>query len=141
MRRFFSYIPSLFFLWLIYNGLAGYQYYVDPKTDLLHPTIGNFLLPSGARWGPSVADLLVILGIIFLYWELFKSTDISNAQIIEHLLSFILVVIFLGEFVLSPLGADSAFVALMVLACLDLVGGFTITITAARRDFHIGGHR
>ena len=42
-------------------------------------------------------------------------------------------------FVLSPVFATSTFFFLMILALIDVVAGFIITIRVARRDIGFGG--
>ncbi len=95
-------------------------------------------LPSGVTWEATVSDLLIISGVILLYLELFKATRTSVSAIIEHVFSLLVFLVFLVQFIVYPPAANSTCVILMLLALLDVVGGFTISISTARRDVGFG---
>ncbi len=85
-----------------------------------------------------MSDALIIAGVILLYLELFKATRTSVGAIIEHVFSLLVFLVFLVQFIVYPPAANSTCVILMLLALLDVVGGFTISISTARRDFGVG---
>jgi hypothetical protein len=95
-------------------------------------------LPSGAEWLPGTSDLLIIGGVVLLYLELFKATRTSVGAIVEHILSLVVFLIFLIEFIVFAPAANSTCFILMLLALLDVIGGFTISISTARRDMNFG---
>jgi hypothetical protein len=97
-------------------------------------------LPSGIPWEATVSDLLIISGVILLYLELFKATRTDVSTIIEHVFSLLVFLVFLVQFIVYPPAANSTCVILMLIALLDVVGGFTISISTARRDMAFGGH-
>lgn len=80
------------------------------------------------------ADLLLLLGVIILYVELFKSTRSNVSSIIEHVLSMVVFIIFLIEFLVVKRFGNTTFFLLTMFSLLDVVGGFTISISTARRD-------
>ena len=45
----------------------------------------------------------------------------------------------LVEFIMIPEAMTSPFLTLLMIMLVDVVGGFTITIRGARRDFGAGG--
>lgn len=96
-------------------------------------------LPSGITWQANTSDLLIIAGVILLYLELFKATRTSVGAILEHVASLLVFLIFLIQFIVYPPAANSTCVILMLLALLDVIGGFTISISTARRDLAFGG--
>ena len=53
------------------------------------------------------------------------------------MLSMLLFVVMLIEFLLLPQAATSTFFLLMMISLVDVLGGFTITARAARRDVAI----
>jgi hypothetical protein len=63
-----------------------------------------------------------------------KSTRTSNASVVDHLLSTFVFVAYLVEFLLVERAAHSVFFILMVIAMIDLIAGFSISIRAAGRD-------
>ncbi len=95
-------------------------------------------LPSGAQWHFSVSDLYIILGVLTLYIEIFKSTRTGVASVIDHSLSMVVFIVFLVEFLVVQACGTSTFFILMLMALLDVVAGFTVTIVGARRDFTVG---
>ena len=97
-------------------------------------------LISGARWAFSLNDILLCLAVLLLYIELFKATRTSTASIIDHLLSLAIFIICLGEFFMIKQFGNSQFLIITLITLLDVVAGFTITISTARRDFGLGSH-
>jgi hypothetical protein len=82
----------------------------------------------------TAGDLLLVIGVIMLFFEVLKSTQTARNSIIEHMLSMFLFVIFLVEFLLVGAAASSVFFLLMVMSLIDVVAGFTVSITSASRD-------
>ena len=82
---------------------------------------------------------MILLGIVALYIELFKSTRTSSISIIDHTLSTFVLVGFLVSWMIFPWAGNSIFLILTFMSFLDVIAGFTITIAAARRDFAVDG--
>jgi hypothetical protein len=95
-----------------------------------------FAIPmtSGARWPVSLSDLVLAGALVILFIELLKSTTSHKAAIINHSLSMILFVVCLVEFLLAPGFATSTFFLLTLMVILDVLAGFIVTISSARRD-------
>ena len=89
---------------------------------------------SGALFSLRAGDLLVIGGVAVLFAEILKATRTGSATLTDHLLSMLVFVAFLVEFLVVPAAAHSVFLILTVIAFIDVVAGFSISITAARRD-------
>jgi len=87
----------------------------------------------------SKGDLLVILGMIMLFMELIKAAGSGTATIINHGLSMMIFVIAMALFLLVGHFATSTFFLLTLMALMDTVAGFVVTIVAARRDLAVGG--
>jgi hypothetical protein len=87
-----------------------------------------------------MSDLLIILGVIFLYVEIFKSTRTGTTSIIEHGISMGTFLAFLIIFLTVKDAGSSTFLILTLMSLLDVVGGFTVTISTARRDWGGAGH-
>jgi len=121
-------IPLLGFVLLAANLLALLGESFD--TDLL-----KFTMTSGAELVLRAGDLVVLSGLVLLYVEIFKATRTSTAAIIDHVASLLVFVVALVEFLLLPRFAHAGFLALLVMCLLDVVAGFTVTISTARRDF------
>jgi hypothetical protein len=95
-------------------------------------------LISGAMWSVTVGDLILFFALILLFLELVNSTKTGATTIVNHALSMLVLLIALVQFIVLPAFGTSTFFALVLLALFDVVAGFTVTITAARRDFTVG---
>lgn len=91
-------------------------------------------LPSGATLQLSSGDLLVVFGLLLLFVEIFKATRTGTASIVDHLLSVGLFVVCLVELILFEAFGTATFLVLTMMTLIDVVAGFTVTITSARRD-------
>lgn len=91
-------------------------------------------MPSGMPWAITAGDLLLVVGIMLLFFEVLKSTNSARSSIIEHMLSMVVFVLFLVEFLLVGAASSSVFFLLMVMSLIDVVAGFTVSITSASRD-------
>ncbi len=89
---------------------------------------------SGAGWAMTSGDLLLIGGLACLFFEVLKSTNTGRSSVVEHMLSTLVFVAFLVEFLLVGAAASSVFFILMIMALFDVVAGFTVSITSAGRD-------
>lgn len=94
----------------------------------------NVPLLAGRSMAVSTGDLLVLLGIFLLYIEILKSTRLASRAIVDHILSFVLFIVMIVVFIAVPRAATSTFLMLTALSCVDVIGGFTITIRTAQRD-------
>ncbi len=86
-------------------------------------------------------DLLIILSIMLLFVEILKATRFGVKSIIDHMLSFVVFVAALVEFIMVQKAATSTFLILLVICVVDVIGGFSISIRAALRDYSVEGHR
>jgi hypothetical protein len=93
---------------------------------------------SGARWSFTIGDLFILLGIGCLFFEVLKSTSSPSRTIINHILSTVVFIIYLIEFMVVGIAANSVFFMLLVISLFDVVAGFTITIKTASRDVSFG---
>ena len=125
-------IPLLAVLWLAYNAML-----VVGDTAVLERIVWSSVLPSGAPWTMRGGDVFVTLGLVVLYVEMLKATRTGTASVIEHSLSVLVFVAFLIEFIVVPGAGTPTFMILTVMAFLDVVAGFSISIFAARRDLAI----
>ncbi|MBC7103262.1 MAG: hypothetical protein H5U13_08585 [Parvibaculum sp.] len=100
--------------------------------------ITTITLISGAVWTVTVGDFIVFAALMLLFLELINSTKTGTSTIVNHGLSMLVLLIALVEFIVLPPFGTSTFFALVLLAFFDVIAGFTVTITAARRDFTVG---
>ncbi|MEZ5534644.1 MAG: hypothetical protein R3F02_03370 [Thiolinea sp.] len=135
MIKLLQLIPLFGVLLFGYWFLSAVGYFPAHLNDILM----QIRLPSGALWEPTWGDFVVLLGVITLYFELFKATRTSEASIIDHLLSTFVLIAYLVIWLIYPWGGNSVFLILSTMSFLDVIAGFTITISTARRDLALGG--
>ena len=124
-------LPLLALVVIIYNIIV----YLTGFT--MESTVLEILLVSGTKWVVSVGDLLLTFGLLMLFLEVVNATRTGTATIINHALSMLILLVALVEFIVLPPFGTSVFFLIVVLAVLDVIAGFTVTITAARRDLNI----
>ncbi|MBF0212729.1 MAG: hypothetical protein HQM00_04085 [Magnetococcales bacterium] len=125
-------IPLFAFMLAILNGMI----FVQPT----HPEITvqtkllTLTLASGAQLIFSIGDVLILIGVAALYIEIFKATRSGTESIVDHLFSMVVFVVFLVEFLIFKPAGTTLFLTMTIMSLLDVVAGFTVTISTSRRD-------
>lgn len=101
---------------------------------MLAQSVLSVTMMSGGVWTMNVGELLIVGSLVLLFFEIMKSTRTSNASVLDHLLSTFVFVAFLVQFLLVGGAATSVFFILMVMAAVDVMAGFSVSIRAAGRD-------
>ena len=83
--------------------------------------------------------LFILVGISFLYLEILKSTRATYQALLDHLLSLVVFVIFLVELIILREMGSATFLILTLLSLIDVIAGFTVSLSTARRDISIDG--
>lgn len=96
-------------------------------------------LPSDVTLALTAGYSLVLIGLVLLYLEIWKATRTGSASIIDHVLSLLVFVVALVEFIIAPRFGHQAFLAIVLMTLIDVIAGFTVTISGARRDFAAPG--
>ena len=124
--------PLLLIPFAIYNMIA-----------FLLPGIGwtqeivRIHMVSGADWTLTPGELLISIGVVVLFFEMLKATRLSTRTIVDHVLSTLLFIGMIVEFLLVKQAASGTFFLLLVISFVDVAGGFTITIRTAQRDITV----
>ncbi len=156
MRAVFGIFPLLSIPIIIYNLLAFSRASSDPaitvengaavaldKTPhmlslLRHPLVEVPMVADATIWAVTAGDVLLLIGMVFLFIEILKSTSTGAATIFNHAISMILFIVALVEFLLFKNFATSTFFILCMMCLLDVLAGVVVTIVSARRDFAVG---
>ncbi|MBF0140584.1 MAG: hypothetical protein HQL74_09930 [Magnetococcales bacterium] len=134
--RWIASVPSFAYLFVVYNFLVFSG--GDAGGSVLEKELHAFSMLSGSVFAIHAGNVLLMVGVVALYIEIFKATRSATTSILDHLFSMLTFVGFLVEFLVSPKGATEVFFILMLMAFLDVVAGFTVTIVSARRDMSLG---
>lgn len=103
----------------------------------METTVFSIALVSGSIWVITIGDLLLVFGLLMLFLELVNATRTGSSTIVNHALSMMVLLVALVEFIVLPQFGTSVFFLLVLLTILDVIAGFTVTITSARRDFSV----
>jgi len=125
-------LPLLALVILAYN-LIVFLTGMTMQTELF-----SIALVSGAAWSVAVGDVLLFSGLVLLFVELVSAIRMGAVALVNHALSMLVLLIALVQFVVLAEFGNSTFFLLLVMVLLDVIAGFAVTITAARRDFTIG---
>lgn len=95
-----------------------------------------FVLPllSGATLPFQGNDVLLVVGLFLLCIEVYRATSSSTAAVLNHVLSLVVFIVCLIEFLVLPPMASMTFFLIMVMTLIDVIAGFAVTISTARRD-------
>ncbi|NJR20242.1 MAG: hypothetical protein HC777_01280 [Hyphomonadaceae bacterium] len=134
LRRFFEMVPilavpiALYALFaLMLSGGDG----VETFAQGIEKPLTFITLPSGAPWAVSGGDLLVLMGLVILFFELTRGVGVSPYAIVHHTLAVLLALGCLGAFIAIDAFSTSSFFLLTVMCWLDMVGGVIFNIASA----------
>lgn len=107
------------------------------RADLMQP-IGHLAMPvSNAAWAIQTGDVILFAGLIALFFDVIASSRSGDDVLMKHVLSMLLFVACLVEFLLFRAFATSTYFLLMAMVLLETIGGFVITTVAARKDIEM----
>ena len=91
-------------------------------------------LISGTAWGLTFGEILITVALLLLFIEIFKSTRSGTASILDHLLSTFVLILYIVLFLIWDRAGTGVFFILTSITLIDVLCGFTVSISAARRD-------
>ncbi|PHS38443.1 MAG: hypothetical protein COA91_08035 [Robiginitomaculum sp.] len=137
----FTILPLMLVPIVVYNVMA-WAGATFATTEAVRARMNEELLSvqvaSGAQWVITPGHALIALSLFMLFFELLKSTGIGRAAIMNHAFSMVLFIICLVQFLMFDAFATSIFFLIMLMALMDVMAGFIVTIASARRDIAVG---
>ena len=130
-------IPLLIAPLVVYNAFA-FGFVGEPVGDPWSAPIFTIQMVSEARWTLTLGDLMIVSALVLLFVEILKATRTGMGSIVDHILSTLLFVVYLIEFLLVRETANSVFFILMIISLIDVIAGYSVTIRSARRDLTMG---
>ena len=124
--------PLLLIPFAIYNMMA----FLTPGVAWTAP-VATVHMMSGEDWVLTWEDLLLVFAIFLLWIEIIKSTRIGMRSIMDHVLAMALFVAMLVEFLLVRQAGTSTFFLLMVIALVDVLAGFIVSIRSSQRRVEV----
>jgi hypothetical protein len=92
---------------------------------------GQVRLPSGAFWSVTTGDVLVIVGLAFLFVEIVSASGRTVSRV-NHALSFLVFLVCVGEFLLVPACGTPEFLYITLMTLIDVVAGYAVSLRTAR---------
>ena len=92
---------------------------------------------SGQDWILTWEDLLLAFAILLLAVEIIKSTRMGMRSIVDHVLAMALFIVMLVEFLLVQRAGTSTFFLLTMIALVDVLVGFIVSIRSSQRQVEI----
>lgn len=118
--------------------LGAYNAVVFYTQASFESEIFSMKMISEAQWTFNLSDLMISVALLMLFVELLKATRAGTVSIVDHMLSTLVFIIFLVEFIVVKEAATSTFFLLTMISLIDVVAGYSVTIQSARRDFGVG---
>ena len=123
---------------IAYNGIA-FGMAIDPAAgDVWGRELFSLTMPTGGVWQFDMGDAILSGSLLLLFVEILKATRIGRLSIIDHLLSTLVLILFVVEFLLVPVAATSTFFLIMLMVAVDVMAGFSVSIRSATRDVSLG---
>ena len=120
--------PLLIIPVAIYNMIA----FLTPPDGGWASPLATVHLVSGKDWTVTFSDALIGLALLLLLFEIAKAVRPGSKSVIDHLLSFLVLVGMVAEFVMVRQAATSTFAVLCAVSLVDAVGGIVISIRVGR---------
>jgi O-antigen ligase len=92
---------------------------------------------SGQDWVLTYEDLLIAFAILLLAVEIMKATRMGMRNIVDHVLAMGLFIVMLIEFLLVRQAGTSTFFLLTMIALVDVLAGFIVSIRSSQRQVEI----
>jgi hypothetical protein len=92
---------------------------------------------SGSSFSLTMGEGLVVIALLLLFVEILKATRTGTSTIIDHLLSTVVLIAYLVEFLLVGQASTSTFFILMTVTLIDVIAGYSVSIRNASRDLTI----
>ena len=136
--NFFTVIPLLLFPVLVYNVIAwaGTEFATaEAVRAMMDVEFKRVTMASGADWVITRGAVMLTISLLLLFFEMLKSARTDHSAVMNHAFSMLVFIICLIEFLMFGAFATSVFFLIMLMSLLDIMAGFMVTISAARRDF------
>ena len=124
--------PLLLVPFAIYNMVA----FLTPGVSWTTPVTTVHMM-SGQDWVLTWEDMLLGFSILLLAVEMLKSTRAGTRSIVDHVLAMALFIAMLVEFLLVPQAGTSTFFLLTMIAVVDVLVGFIVSIRTSQRQVQI----
>lgn len=97
----------------------------------------SFHMISGGTFTLLNEHLILFIGLVCLFFEIWKSTRQTLQEMAEQVISMLVFVIYLVLFITVARCAHAVFFLLMIISLIDVIGGFLVSMRTARRSLAV----
>jgi hypothetical protein len=107
---------------------AVYNFFIFQQDQALwdRPTFQLQML-SGSTFILTLGQCLIIVGLLLLFVEVVKAARPSTASIVDHVLSTLVFVAYVVEFLLVGRAGTATFFILMTMTFVDVLAGYSVS--------------
>ena len=133
----FRNFPLLIIPLIIYN--ASSLGFISSLGDIWSAEIFRFQMISGTVFSLTRGGMIITIALALLFIEILKATRTAQSTIVDHLFSTLIFIVYLIQFIIDPAAATTTYFICLVIALLDVIAGYSISIRVASRDVTLGG--
>ena len=137
----FGFFPLFALVLIAYNAVVfgGDMFFAtEVGPDVFNSPVASLHMMSTDVWEITLGDAFIIASLLVLFLEIVKATRTNQVAIINHALSMLVFIVALVQFIVMDGFGNSTFFIIMAMSVLDVIAGFTVTISTARRDLGVG---
>jgi hypothetical protein len=126
-------IPLIVYLAVAFSvgALSGHPNIWDEES------VFNFTLMSGGKFTLLNEHLVMIIGLVCLFFEIWKSTRLSSQEAVDQIVSILVFIVYLVLFITVARCSHAVFFLLMLVSLIDVVAGFLVSLRASRRSLSV----
>ncbi len=132
-------VPWLVVVVIAYNIVVFALPAPDGLPSVLDSPVFSLTTLAGGEMTLRMGDILMAVALLLFFVEIVKASINLNLALADQILSILLFVVCLVEFLAVPQAATSVFFVILVLTLMDVVSSFIIQIRFARRDISVEG--
>jgi len=130
--------PLLLIPFVIYNIVA---FIFNLPDEFWTSQAASIRMMSEQDWKLTWEDILLAFSILLLWVEIIKATRIGMRSIMDHILALLLFVGMLVEFLLVRKAGTSTFFLLVIIALVDVLAGFIVSVRSSQRRVEVETER
>lgn len=136
-----SAIPLTIVPLILYNVIAFVFAGGEATSPIWQSSLFTLTLVSGQPWTPTLADLIQAVAVCLLGAEIIKATRVHPRLVLDHIVSTVVMVVYIVEFLAVGAAATSIFFLLTVIAIVDVMSGVAISLVTKKRALPADGVR
>ena len=115
--------------------LAVYNFFIFGSDNSLwdRPAFQLQMTMSGALFVLTLGGTLIVVALLLLIVEIVKATRHGVVTVVDHLLSTLVFIAYVVEFLMVARAATATFFILMSMTFVDVIAGYSVSINVSSR--------